>query len=304
MARIANRRHGRRKSLRQAAENLYITAAEDFYITATIQRPHSIPAAVLSSHCWQSLTFNNLPWRQIGAPIIFPPARKKMLGTEVVGGINQQEQQGMFNLLSSLQPGYTAEIGCANGASTTVIAQALEHNGKGHHFAVDPFQSSFWHDAGKVKVSAANLSQRVTFHDEFPERVFHTLPELDFVFIDGSHLFDFTIVDFVVADKRLKVGGILAFHDTWMGAVRGVLRFVLSNRAYEPFNVGPHSRPISAFRRFRHRAAIQLARLISGDSDLIYNRTPFERLALDRSNLVFIRKTGEDTRDWRFFQEF
>jgi hypothetical protein len=185
-----------------------------------------------------------------------------------------------------------------------VIAQALEHNRKGHHYAVDPGQECYWKNAGKIRVSAANLSDRVTFLDEYPERVFHTLPELDFVFIDGSHLFDFTIIDFVMSDRRLKVGGILGFHDTWMGAVQGVLRFVLSNRSYEPYCVGSATRPISKWNQFRSQLAAQAARLISGRIDLITKRIPFERLGLDRSNMVFVRKTGEDTRDWRFFHEF
>jgi hypothetical protein len=227
-----------------------------------------------------------------------------MLATEVESGITKRESEVISKLLADIKPQTTAEIGCANGGSTQVIAEALEQNGQGHHFAVDPFQASYWKNAGKIRVSAANLSHRVTFHDEYPERIFHTLPELDFVFIDGSHLFDFTIIDFVMSDRRLKVGGIMGFHDTWMGAVRGVLRFVLSNRAYEPFNVGNHTRPMSQFRRFRHRAAIQVARLVSGETDLITKRTPFERFGLDHTNLVFVKKTGADTRDWRFFNEF
>src|SRR5207253_8869499 len=119
--------------------------------------------------------------------------RYDMLLTEVESGITKQESQVLSNLLQSIKPEATAEIGCANGASTQVIAESLERNSKGHHFALDPFQQSYWKDAGKIRVSAANVSHRVTFHDDYPERVFHTLPELDFVFIDGSHLFDFTI---------------------------------------------------------------------------------------------------------------
>jgi hypothetical protein len=227
-----------------------------------------------------------------------------MMDTEVESGISSSQAQTIFDLLERERPEATAEIGCANGGSTKAIAAALEQNGKGHHFAIDPYQASYWNDAGKIRISAANLSHRVTFHDEFPERIFHTLPQLDFVFIDGSHLFDFTMVDFVVSDRQLKVGGILAFHDVWMGAVRGVLRFVLSNRNYEPLNLASHSEPFSRWQKFRHHAAVRVARLLSGHSDLVMMRAPFERLGLDRRHLVFIRKTGEDTRDWRFFHEF
>ena len=225
---------------------------------------------------------------------------------EVESGITSVEAQVLSGLLGRERPEATAEIGCANGGSTEVIAQALEQNGKGHHFAVDPFQADYWKSAGKIRLSAANLSHRVTFHDQYPERVFHTLPELDFVFIDGSHLFDFTIMDFVVSDRQLKVGGIMAFHDTWMPSVRSVLRFILLNRSYEPLCLTPvpGRLRLSRWRRFRYHAALTAARWISGESDLVTKRTTFDRLGLDRGNLVFIRKTGGDTRDWRFFQEF
>jgi hypothetical protein len=159
-----------------------------------------------------------------------------------------------------------------------VIAEALEHNERGHHYAIDPFQATNWNNAGKHRISAANLSHRVTFHDEFPEQIFHRLPNLDFVFIDSSHLFDLSIVDFVVADKRLKVGGILGFHDTWMGAIRGLLRFILLNRSYEPCCVGDvEPAPMSRLQRFRNRWGLKVARLICGESDLICKRTPFEQ---------------------------
>lgn len=55
----------------------------------------------------------------------------------------------------------------------------------------------------------------------------------DFVFIDGSHLFDSVVVDFFYADRLLPVGGVIALHDTWMPSVRRAITFVSTNRAYE-----------------------------------------------------------------------
>jgi Methyltransferase domain len=228
-----------------------------------------------------------------------------MLATEVEYGITARECQVMFDLLARQQPEYTAEIGCANGASTLAIAQALEHQAHGHHFAVDPFQSTRWKDAGKHRISAADLSHRVTFHDNYPERIFHTLPKLDFVFIDGSHLFDLTVMDFVVSDRRLKIGGLMAFHDKWMPAICNVIRFILANRSYEPFCTGRANPPVTSWQKLRTRAALQFARLIAGDRRLVSRRFPFDNLGLDiETNLVFIRKIADDRRDWRFFSEF
>src|SRR5207302_3793777 len=52
---------------------------------------------------------------------------------QVQWGISEQESEGMFELLRRERPSVTAEIGCANGASTLVIAGALERNGSGRH---------------------------------------------------------------------------------------------------------------------------------------------------------------------------
>ena len=57
--------------------------------------------------------------------------------------------------------------------------------------------------------------------------------EFEFAFIDGSHLFDFTFVDFFFIDKLLAVGGHVAFDDLWMPAVRKVVSFVLKNKPYQ-----------------------------------------------------------------------
>jgi len=225
---------------------------------------------------------------------------------EVTFGIKRREAEIMFDLLVREQPEVTAEVGCANGASTVVIASALERTQRGHHHVVDPFQISAFQEAGKIRTAQANLNHRVTFHDAFPEDVFPTLPELDFVFIDSSHLFDLTILDFVLADKRLRPGGIMAFHDTWMPAIRKVLHFVLSNRAYEPMQLT--SRPItmrwSLMKTVRRQSAMWVARLISGEWDIVPQSTCFKQLGMDRSNLVYIRKLKDDDRKSRHYADF
>jgi predicted O-methyltransferase YrrM len=55
----------------------------------------------------------------------------------------------------------------------------------------------------------------------------------DFIFIDGAHRFDDVVVDFYLADKVLKVGGLMVLDDTWMASVASVANFILANRAYE-----------------------------------------------------------------------
>src|SRR5207253_9411867 len=96
---------------------------------------------------------------------------------------------------------------------------------------MDPFQEKY-EDAGLAMAARAGLDSRLQFHRKFAEEVLPTLPRLQFGFIDSSHLFDLTIEEFVMMDKKLDVGGMVAFHDMWMGSLQKFLRYVLSNRAY------------------------------------------------------------------------
>lgn len=68
------------------------------------------------------------------------------------------------------------------------------------------------------------------FYRKFAEEVFPNLSSLHFVFIDSSHLFDLTVTEFVLADKKLDVGGGMAFHDMWMPSLQTFVRYVLANR--------------------------------------------------------------------------
>ena len=45
----------------------------------------------------------------------------------------------------------------------------------------------------------------------------------DFVFIDGWHTFDYTLIDFFYADKLIREGGIIIIDDALH---RGVAKFV------------------------------------------------------------------------------
>jgi hypothetical protein len=41
------------------------------------------------------------------------------------------------------------------------------------------------------------------------------------------------MMEFVLIDKKLDVGGIIALHDLWMPSIQAVVRFIQANRAYQ-----------------------------------------------------------------------
>ena len=130
------------------------------------------------------------------------------------------------------------ETGLAFGASALVFVHYHATEGKsGKHYAIDPNQLTRYRGAALGAVKDAGLDNHFEWrngpsHLQIPKLIEAKL-SLDCAFIDGWHTFDYTLVDFFLIDKLLKVGGLVAFHDMYGPAKQKVLRFVLSHRDYE-----------------------------------------------------------------------
>ena len=216
---------------------------------------------------------------------------------EPVSAVTVESGALLYDFVRAHKPARTLETGMAYGMSTLFICQALEDNGAGDHVAIDPFQTGEFRSIGLLNVERAGLTHRLGFIEGPSDAV---LPRLhgegrtvDFAFIDGWHLFDFTLVDFYYIDKMLPVGGHVAFDDLWMPAVRKAVSFVLRNKPYELVQL-PSSRPAPLWKR-----AARVGRRFA--------QRPFERgvaVKLQQQNIAILRKTGEDTRVWSFHRTF
>jgi predicted O-methyltransferase YrrM len=159
-----------------------------------------------------------------------------------IAGIRKENGAALYNLIRRHRPQRTLETGFAYGFSTLFILQALADNGGGHHEAIDPVETHRWHGVGLANVRLAGFEPMFT-HLEMMSQI--ALPshmingeQFDFIFLDGSHLFDDTLLDFYYADRLIQPGGIIALDDfEWMPAVRSVTNFVETNLPYE---VIPH----------------------------------------------------------------
>ena len=175
--------------------------------------------------------------------------------------IPREEGDYLYSLIRHYRPTTTVEVGMANGISTLFIASALRNNGEGSHIAIDPFQHSDWHGAGIELIRQAGLADRVRLIEK-PSHV--ALPELEreglragVVFIDGAHLLDYAMADFLCSDRLLEVGGLLAFDDSDWPAVGPVIRYALANRHYRV------AHPEVVVERSRYRPGIA-SRLLRG----------------------------------------
>lgn len=223
--------------------------------------------------------------------------------TPLLGNVTEEQAQRLYDLVRRLRPDVTIEIGLAHGISALAITQALDDNGTGVHYVLDPYQSTYWENIGLANLERAGLSDRVRFYAAFPEDVVPGFPPADFAFIDASHLFDTTILEFVLVDKRLHVGGVIGFHDLWMASLSKALRYILTNRSYRIHEDVPPRQERTAWRR--RRAVSMLARRVPRADRIFRPEVLLLRPDLGiRDTMIFIEKTADDDRDWEFHQPF
>jgi predicted O-methyltransferase YrrM len=216
--------------------------------------------------------------------------------------VTLEEALRLYSTVRELKPANTLEIGFCTGASGLAILKALEDNGLGTHYAVDPFQTSYAGNMGGKNVKKEKPDHRLRFFETFPERASSELPRVQFAFIDASHLFDLTLLDFVLVDKLLEPGGVLALHDAWLPAIKKVVRFALTNREY-----APHSStrvPRSNLQSELIGMLRELCRQVP-DADGIFAQEFFKPVRKDGlENLIVLKKIGKDNRDWKTFRSF
>lgn len=224
--------------------------------------------------------------------------------TALFDQVDLDEALQLYSLVRKLKPENTLEIGFCCGGSGLAILQGLEDNGSGKHHAVDPYQTSYAGNMGRQNVSRANLEHRLKFFETFPENVIATLPRMQFAFIDASHLFDLTMLDFVLVDKLLDVGAVLALHDTWMPAIQKVIRFILSNRDYVAVPTSQESKPRRSIRSRLAQATSRACKILPWSERIFAPEllTPWRSYGF--GNVAFLEKVADDRRDWRAFNIF
>jgi len=147
-------------------------------------------------------------------------------------------REGAFlhRLVARLQPKTVLEIGLAYGTSSLYIAGALGDLEGIRYIVMDPFQEQKYHNIGLHNLQRAGFESVVEFYAESSHRVLPRLEagglKLDFAFLDGRHLFDWVLMDFLYVDLMLNVGGVVVLDDANATAVQKVCRFILTNRAY------------------------------------------------------------------------
>jgi len=133
-------------------------------------------------------------------------------------GVPRQLAATLYRLVRENRIHQTLEVGMAFGLSSLAICQALQDNGGGHHIAVDPLQTTTYKSVGLLNLDRSGLADLATLHEQPSHLVLPYLlrqgQKFGLIFIDGSHLFDFVMVDFFYAQRLIPIGGWICMDDT------------------------------------------------------------------------------------------
>lgn len=217
-------------------------------------------------------------------------------------------------ILREIRPARTLEVGMAYGVSTLAICDALAELGGERHIAIDPDQQSGkwgdgWRGGGLANVEAAGFTGLLEFHEAASHLVLPRLEEagarIQFALIDGWPTFDYRIMDFVMIDRLLDVGGVVMIAAAHMPAVRKACRFIATNRSYSVYGnvTTPHDAYVLARPR-RQMRGLNVPETIRRHFKPEL-REPDEELGLGRKSVaVAFVKEDEDRRLWDYFEEF
>jgi len=165
---------------------------------------------------------------------VHPDGRRDFLGSCRLA----PEQVALISHLSKLSPtSLSIDVGFGMGTSATMTLASRRSLGQPFtHVAVDP--SGLGDGRGQI----VEEYLRTEFSESF-QRIFqlsqiglgllyreHGPNSAGFAFIDGSHTFENILVDFVLCDMLMAVGGHIAFDDAYYPGIETAVNYIKANR--------------------------------------------------------------------------
>jgi predicted O-methyltransferase YrrM len=205
---------------------------------------------------------------------------------DLASAIDQREGGFLFDIIKN-DAGVTKtlEVGFALGLSSLHICWALRGRPGAKHVIIDPFQYETWHGLGVQHLQEAGVDfyELIQVKSEFalPRILEGNEGQFDFIFVDGWHTFDHTLLDCFYATRLLRVGGYLVIDDVTMPAVRDVVSFVKAYPCYEQHGWVGHEGVTPSWKG-------KLAKRLGLPNS--------ERPAIVQ--MVALKKIAEDARDW------
>ena len=215
--------------------------------------------------------------------------------------IDREEGEFLFDIISS-DSGVrnTLEVGCAFGLSSLYICSALIDRTGAFHTIIDPVQNDYFDGAGIKNLNDAGFDfyQLIELKSEFalPQLLQSRAGQFDFVFIDGNHTFDHTLLDCFYATHLLKVGGYLAIDDVKMPAVRRAVDFIKSYPCYKVYGTVERKKKLTKKKAIMHRL---MSPISQGKWYQLLGKKRYRKIFVNRiERMVALQKVEDDKRDW------
>jgi predicted O-methyltransferase YrrM len=215
--------------------------------------------------------------------------------------IDREEGEFLFSIINSDSTiRNTLEVGCAYGLSSLYICLATSERPDASHTIIDPFQNTQWDGAGIANLDAAGIDfySLMELKSEFalPKLLETNEGQFDFIFIDGWHTFDHTILDCFYATRLLRVGGILAIDDVSFPSVKRAVDLLKNYPCYE--EAGAVGRKLTKSWK-KVGARFILSPIKQETWANILSRKLYRRIYENQNDrMVALRKTQVDERNW------
>ncbi len=217
--------------------------------------------------------------------------------------VSKGEAESIVKAMESVNAKYTLETGVAAGVSTLAITSTLKSLGGVKHYGVDPNQTDYYGSAAILNLEKENLQDMFQLlegpsHTQLAKLIEQNV-QVDFVLIDGWHTFDYTLLDFFLADKLLRPGGIVAFHDCYGLSKQKVLKYVETHRKYEyaeEFFVRGNESRKTTLKFFIWR--------ILNKPAFLFSKYHWKYQIRNSSGLVFMRKKEQYEPPYDFYKTF
>jgi len=129
-----------------------------------------------------------------------------------------------------------AEIGVYTGGNAKSILKTLN---VAKLYLIDPYADyqdysgvTFNRAKKKAIKNIRKFSKKVKFIEKFSNEALNDIPQLDFIYIDGNHKYDYVKQDIENYWEKIKAGGIITGHDfnkTCLGVIKAVTEFCIKN---------------------------------------------------------------------------
>ena len=199
----------------------------------------------------------------------------------------------------------TLEVGCAYGLSSLYICSATKGRTGASHTIIDPFQNIHWDGVGLKHLEEAGIDffHLLEVKSEFalPRLLEEKEGQFDFVFIDGWHTFDHTLVDCFYASRLLRVGGYLVIDDVSLPSVKRVVDFLKNYPCYEEHG-SVNDKASKSFKRIAAR--ILLSPIPQRTWAKILIPSLYRRIFKDKlTRTIALKKIQEDSRNWNWHDD-